>query len=269
VAQRGLRSLDACRDEQNRSSLGVISDTRGLLRPHAAAWVRSYSPRRRCRRRGGARRSSRAIAPTHAIRRTQHGPDPCRRPTSSNSAGFVLRAPQRPGTRPRSADGRLCGSGVRPLAPARDRDTRGVLYLNPGSAGPRRFRLPVTIARVAVVSGRKGIEAEIVELDHVAGRAHGPVCESERDWPCRLLSARNLMVVAPVERYFEGIWFGHANCRWLRGNGNQRPCSWRRSVRRNRLSRSTHRRLWGDCSSVSSVAVRTSEKWPWPRGGGK
>jgi hypothetical protein len=39
----------------------------------------------------------------------------------------------------------------------------GVLYLNPGSAGPRRFRLPVTVARLSV-HGRS-IEAEIVELD--------------------------------------------------------------------------------------------------------
>ncbi|MGA7521052.1 MAG: metallophosphoesterase family protein [Acidobacteriaceae bacterium] len=39
---------------------------------------------------------------------------------------------------------------------------KGVLYLNPGSAGPRRFRLPVTAARVTVESGR--VEAEIVEL---------------------------------------------------------------------------------------------------------
>jgi putative phosphoesterase len=38
----------------------------------------------------------------------------------------------------------------------------GVLYLNPGSAGPRRFRLPVTIARVRI-SGEM-IDPEIVEL---------------------------------------------------------------------------------------------------------
>jgi predicted phosphodiesterase len=38
----------------------------------------------------------------------------------------------------------------------------GVLYLNPGSAGPRRFNLPVTSARVRV-AGQK-IETEIVEL---------------------------------------------------------------------------------------------------------
>jgi hypothetical protein len=45
-----------------------------------------------------------------------------------------------------------------------DGDNRSVdLYLNPGSAGPRRFRLPVTIARVRV-SGRTLIP-EIVTLE--------------------------------------------------------------------------------------------------------
>jgi putative phosphoesterase len=39
----------------------------------------------------------------------------------------------------------------------------GVLYINPGSAGPRRFKLPVTLAR-AVVAGRT-LRAEIVELN--------------------------------------------------------------------------------------------------------
>lgn len=39
----------------------------------------------------------------------------------------------------------------------------GVLYLNPGSAGPRRFRLPVTVARLHV-SGAI-IRPEIVELN--------------------------------------------------------------------------------------------------------
>jgi uncharacterized protein len=39
----------------------------------------------------------------------------------------------------------------------------GVLYLNPGSAGPRRFRLPVTIARVRL-SGRN-MDPEIVKLE--------------------------------------------------------------------------------------------------------
>ena len=38
----------------------------------------------------------------------------------------------------------------------------GVLFLNPGSAGPRRFKLPITVARVKT-SGRQ-IRADIVDL---------------------------------------------------------------------------------------------------------
>jgi putative phosphoesterase len=38
----------------------------------------------------------------------------------------------------------------------------GVLYLNPGSAGPRRFRLPVTMALLRIEDGVAG--AEIVPL---------------------------------------------------------------------------------------------------------
>jgi len=38
----------------------------------------------------------------------------------------------------------------------------GVLFLNPGSAGPRRFRLPVSLARVSVSGGK--LRPEIVEL---------------------------------------------------------------------------------------------------------
>ncbi len=49
---------------------------------------------------------------------------------------------------------------------------QGVLYLNPGSAGPRRFNRPRSLARVSVVRaqagdafGRPSLEAEIVNLD--------------------------------------------------------------------------------------------------------
>jgi putative phosphoesterase len=39
---------------------------------------------------------------------------------------------------------------------------QGVLYLNPGSAGPRRFKLPVSVARVTISGGEIG--AGILEL---------------------------------------------------------------------------------------------------------
>ena len=38
----------------------------------------------------------------------------------------------------------------------------GILYLNPGSAGPRRFRLPVTLAHLHV--SQASLEAEIISL---------------------------------------------------------------------------------------------------------
>ena len=38
----------------------------------------------------------------------------------------------------------------------------GVLYLNPGSAGPRRFKLPISLARLRIARGR--VNAELVTL---------------------------------------------------------------------------------------------------------
>jgi len=51
------------------------------------------------------------------------------------------------------------GHSHKPSIEVRD----GVLFLNPGSAGPRRFRLPATIARVRLAGGR--LEPDIVTLE--------------------------------------------------------------------------------------------------------
>jgi uncharacterized protein len=53
----------------------------------------------------------------------------------------------------------IYGHSHKPSIEIRD----GVLYINPGSAGPRRFRLPVTVGRLYVRDD--GIRPEIVELD--------------------------------------------------------------------------------------------------------
>lgn len=46
-----------------------------------------------------------------------------------------------------------------------EQETRnGVLYFNPGSAGPKRFQLPVTVGRLAVRAQQ--LEARIVQLGH-------------------------------------------------------------------------------------------------------
>ncbi len=41
-------------------------------------------------------------------------------------------------------------------------EKNGVLYFNPGSAGPRRFTLPVTVGMLKIKAGK--VEAELVEL---------------------------------------------------------------------------------------------------------
>jgi hypothetical protein len=53
----------------------------------------------------------------------------------------------------------IYGHSHRPLAQQRG----PVLYLNPGSAGPRRFKLPISVARLEIDG--TDIRARIVELD--------------------------------------------------------------------------------------------------------
>lgn len=38
----------------------------------------------------------------------------------------------------------------------------GVLYLNPGSAGPRRFKLPITVGRLVIARGQ--VSGEILKI---------------------------------------------------------------------------------------------------------
>lgn len=52
----------------------------------------------------------------------------------------------------------IAGHSHRPRIARKD----GVLHVNPGSAGPRRFSLPVTVARLTIEAGR--VAAELVEV---------------------------------------------------------------------------------------------------------
>ena len=52
----------------------------------------------------------------------------------------------------------IAGHSHRPAIETR----KGVLYVNPGSAGPRRFSLPITVVRLEVV--RAEVAGRIVEL---------------------------------------------------------------------------------------------------------
>ncbi|KRB79129.1 metallophosphoesterase family protein [Noviherbaspirillum sp. Root189] len=42
---------------------------------------------------------------------------------------------------------------------------KGVLYVNPGSAGPRRFRLPISLAFLEVTNGIPKAELQTLEVD--------------------------------------------------------------------------------------------------------
>lgn len=52
----------------------------------------------------------------------------------------------------------ISGHSHQPKQEIRD----GVLYLNPGSAGPRRFTLPVTVGRLRIDQGQ--LQAEILQV---------------------------------------------------------------------------------------------------------
>jgi len=53
----------------------------------------------------------------------------------------------------------IFGHSHQPAIEVRD----GVLFLNPGSAGPRRFKLPVSVARIRVSGGK--LDPKIVTLN--------------------------------------------------------------------------------------------------------
>ena len=54
----------------------------------------------------------------------------------------------------------IYGHSHRPLIETK----KGVLYLNPGSAGPRRFSLPIALAKLHIT--QTGLVPEIIELHH-------------------------------------------------------------------------------------------------------
>ncbi|HEV2673878.1 MAG TPA: metallophosphoesterase family protein [Aliidongia sp.] len=43
------------------------------------------------------------------------------------------------------------------------KDAGGVMFVNPGSAGPRRFQLPISVGRLSIEDGR--VEVELAEIE--------------------------------------------------------------------------------------------------------
>jgi putative phosphoesterase len=150
-------------------TLGVISDTHGLLRPQAVAALRGCDLIIHAGDVGNAEVIARLsdIAPTFAIRgNVDTGAWAARLPPKEivevgALVFYVLHDIAELDLDPPTAGfaAVVFGHSHQPSIETRD----GVLYLNPGAAGPRRFKLPVSLARVAVTG--RAMRPEIVELE--------------------------------------------------------------------------------------------------------
>jgi putative phosphoesterase len=149
--------------------VGVISDTHKLLRPEAALALQGSDLIIHAGDVGNADvlEQLRQVAPTFAVRgNNDKGAWAAQLPpTEVVEVGellfYVLHDLSELDLEPAVAGFAAVVSGHSHRPSIRFRD--GVLYLNPGSAGPRRFTLPVALARV-VVSGRQ-LRPEIVDLE--------------------------------------------------------------------------------------------------------
>ena len=150
------------------STLGVISDTHGLLRPEAVAALAGCELIIHAGDVGSPHILPRLqnIAPVFAVRGNVDGDSWCRTLPERQYvewAGhkfYVLHNLEELDLDPIAAGVRavVTGHSHVPL----QEEKRGVLYLNPGSAGPRRFRLPICLARVTSVADRLDVEMRIL-----------------------------------------------------------------------------------------------------------
>jgi putative phosphoesterase len=145
----------------NPSSLtvGLISDTHGLLRPQAVEALRGVRRIIHAGDIGGEEilAALRAIAPVDAVRgNNDRAPWAAHIPTEltldvGGVAVYVLHDLKELELDPVQTGLKVVIAGHSHKPGVREQD--GVLYVNPGSAGPRRFRLPVTVAHLHVASG--------------------------------------------------------------------------------------------------------------------
>ena len=157
------RTLDA-----GRLRIGLISDTHGLLRPEALDHLRG------CHHivHGGDIGSPRilealaALAPLTAVRGNNDRDDWARHvPETAVVQCGAVRLYVIHDLSELAID--AAAEGVRVVVSGHSHQPRveergGVLYVNPGSAGPRRFRLPIAVGELVVDGDR--VEARIVEL---------------------------------------------------------------------------------------------------------
>lgn len=156
-----------------RTLIGLIADTHGLLRPEAVAALagashivhagdigsRSGEPR-------GVLDTLAQIAPLTVVRGNNDRADWAAPIPYTADLEFervrihVLHILEELAIDPAAAGTQVVVSGHSHQPRVETR--AGVLFVNPGSAGPRRFRLPVSVARLWVEDGHA--EAELVTL---------------------------------------------------------------------------------------------------------
>lgn len=148
--------------------VGVISDTHGLLRPEALTALAGVEHILHAGDVGDVRilDALKEIAPVTAIRGNVDCWGECAELPATDVVElggklfYLVHSLGDLDINPVVAEVAVVVSGHshRPSVEVRD----GVMYLNPGSAGPRRFNLPVTVALVTV--GEGVLEARIIEL---------------------------------------------------------------------------------------------------------
>jgi putative phosphoesterase len=149
--------------------IGMISDTHGLLRKEAVEALRGSELIIHAGDVGKPEilEGVRKIAPVVAVRGNVDTAEWARilPPTAVAEAGavmiYVLHDVQELDLNPAAAGFRMVVSGHSHKPGKMERD--GVLYINPGSAGPRRFQLPVTVARLNLAE--EPWKVEFVDLD--------------------------------------------------------------------------------------------------------
>jgi putative phosphoesterase len=153
--------------------IGLISDTHGLLRPEAKSFLRGCDHIIH----GGdivnpeVIAELEALAPVTAVRgNNDRGAwakalPPTVLVTLGEKPIYVIHDLAEIDIEPGAAGVRVVVSGHSHKPSVRMRD--GVLYVNPGSAGPRRFTLPIAVAELLIDGD--AVSARIVELDPGTG----------------------------------------------------------------------------------------------------
>lgn len=149
--------------------VGLISDTHGLLRPEALTYLRGSDRIVHAGDIGDPAilEELAAIAPVTAVRGNNDKSEWAAgiSETEVLQAGdvliYVLHDLSQLDLDPAAAGFRVVVSGHSHKPRVDERD--GVLYVNPGSSGPRRFKLPISVGEIRVAGSV--VNAELVELE--------------------------------------------------------------------------------------------------------